>query len=107
MEGAGTDAGRPKGVRLGLGQIEQSASMLAQATDAAKSDVYLSVLPLLLETICAIRIATLVPFEAINPRSIWTIVILIMAISACGYVAVRALGARYGLPAAGLASGFV
>ena len=47
------------------------------------------------------------PFEAINPRSIWTIVILIMAISACGYVAVRALGARYGLPAAGLASGFV
>ena len=52
--------GRPKGVRLELGQIEQSASMLAQATDAAKSDVYLSVLPLLLETICAIRIATLV-----------------------------------------------
>ena len=47
------------------------------------------------------------PFEAINPRSIWTIVILIMAISACGYVAVRALGARFGLPAAGLASGFV
>ena len=47
------------------------------------------------------------PFEAINPRSIWTVVILIMAISACGYVAVRALGARYGLPAAGLASGFV
>ena len=30
-----------------------------------------------------------------------------MAISACGYVAVRALGARFGLPAAGLASGFV
>ena len=54
--------GRPKGVRLELGQIEQSASMLTQATDAAKSDVYLSVLPLplLLETICAIRIATLV-----------------------------------------------
>ena len=30
-----------------------------------------------------------------------------MAISACGYVAVRALGAGSGLPAAGLASGFV
>jgi uncharacterized membrane protein (DUF4010 family) len=47
------------------------------------------------------------PFDAINPRSIWSIVILIMAISACGYVAIRALGTRYGLPAAGLASGFV
>ncbi len=54
--------GRPKGVRLELGQIEQSASMLAQATDAAKSDVYLSVLPLplLLETICAICVPILV-----------------------------------------------
>ena len=47
------------------------------------------------------------PFDAINPRSIWSIVILIMAISACGYVALRALGVRYGLPATGLASGFV
>lgn len=47
------------------------------------------------------------PFDAINLRSIWSIVILIMAISACGYIAVRALGSRYGLPAAGFASGFV
>ena len=30
-----------------------------------------------------------------------------MAISACGYIAVRALGSRYGLPAAGFVSGFV
>jgi uncharacterized membrane protein (DUF4010 family) len=37
------------------------------------------------------------PFDSVNPRSIWTVVILIMAISACGYVAVRALG-RPGLP---------
>lgn len=47
------------------------------------------------------------PFEAINPRSIWSIVILIMAIGACGYVAVRVLGSRHGLPASGFASGFV
>lgn len=47
------------------------------------------------------------PFEAINLRSLWSIVILIMAISASGYIAVRALGSRYGLPAAGFASGFV
>ena len=47
------------------------------------------------------------PFSAVNPRSIWAVVILIMAISACGYVAVRALGSRYGLPMSGFASGFV
>ena len=47
------------------------------------------------------------PYDALNPHSIWVIVILIMAISAAGYVAVRLLGARFGLPVAGLASGFI
>lgn len=47
------------------------------------------------------------PFGAINPRTIWKIVILMMSISAGGYVAVRLLGPRFGLPIAGLASGFV
>lgn len=47
------------------------------------------------------------PFHAINPRTIWKIVVLMMSISAAGYVAVRLLGARVGLPIAGLASGFV
>lgn len=47
------------------------------------------------------------PYSAINPRTIWKIVILIMSISAAGHIAVRVLGARFGLPTAGLASGFV
>ena len=47
------------------------------------------------------------PYGALNPHAIWVIVILIMAISAAGYVAVRLLGARFGLPIAGLASGFI
>lgn len=47
------------------------------------------------------------PFDAINPRSIWSIVVIIMAISASGYIAVRALGSKLGLPVAGFASGFV
>ena len=47
------------------------------------------------------------PFEAINPRIIWKIVILMMSISAAGYLSVRLLGPRLGLPIAGLASGFV
>ncbi len=47
------------------------------------------------------------PFHAINPRTIWKIVIVMMSISAAGYVAVRMFGVRLGLPIAGLASGFV
>ena len=47
------------------------------------------------------------PFSAINLRIIWRIVILIMSISAAGHIAVRLLGPRFGLPLAGLASGFV
>ncbi len=47
------------------------------------------------------------PFGALNPYTIWVIVILVMAISAAGYIAVRLLGAKFGLPLAGLASGFV
>lgn len=47
------------------------------------------------------------PFRAINPHTIWVIVILMMTISATGYVAVRLLGPRIGLPLSGLASGFV
>ena len=47
------------------------------------------------------------PLQALNPHSIWFLVILVMALGACGHVATRALGARFGLPIAGLASGFV
>ena len=47
------------------------------------------------------------PYGALNPRSIWIVVILVMAISAAGYILVRAFGARFGLPIAGLASGFI
>ena len=46
------------------------------------------------------------PFSAINPSKLWTIVILIMAIGGAGHVAVRAFGARFGLPLSGFASGF-
>jgi uncharacterized membrane protein (DUF4010 family) len=47
------------------------------------------------------------PFGAINPRMIWRIVLLMISIGASGYIAVRLLGVRRGLPLAGLASGFV
>ena len=47
------------------------------------------------------------PFRAINPHTIWIIVILMMSISAAGYIAVRLMGPKIGLPLAGLTSGFV
>jgi uncharacterized membrane protein (DUF4010 family) len=47
------------------------------------------------------------PFGAINPRTLWKLVVLVMGISATGYAAQRALGTRAGLPLSGLAGGFV
>jgi len=54
--------GRPKGVRLGADQLDWQAATLADVTGATKDDLYLSILPLplLLETICAILVPTLV-----------------------------------------------
>jgi uncharacterized membrane protein (DUF4010 family) len=43
----------------------------------------------------------------VNPRRLWQLVVLFMALQAAGYVALRALGARLGLALSGLASGFV
>lgn len=47
------------------------------------------------------------PLGVINPRRLWLIAVLVMALNAAGYVAVRLLGARYGLAIAGFAGGFV
>ncbi len=60
----------------------------------------LVVLPLLPDT-------PMGPYGALNPYSIWVVVVLVLAIGAAGHVAIRALGPRYGLPVAGLASGFI
>jgi uncharacterized membrane protein (DUF4010 family) len=47
------------------------------------------------------------PYMALNPHSIWIVIVLIMGISAAGYVAVRLFGSRFGLPLAGALSGFI
>lgn len=47
------------------------------------------------------------PYEVLNPRKLWTLAVLMMAINAAGYVALRAAGPRFGLSFAGFASGFV
>lgn len=50
---------------------------------------------------------TVDPWQAINPRNLWTLAVLMMAINACGYLALRTAGPALGLPFAGFASGFV
>jgi uncharacterized membrane protein (DUF4010 family) len=45
--------------------------------------------------------------EGLNLKRLWLLVVLVMTINALGYVAIRALGARMGLPLTGLVGGFV
>jgi uncharacterized membrane protein (DUF4010 family) len=47
------------------------------------------------------------PYDSINPYVLWRLVVLVMAISASGYIARRAFGPRLGLPLSGFAGGFV
>jgi uncharacterized membrane protein (DUF4010 family) len=42
-----------------------------------------------------------------NPRRLWGLVVLILALQGAGYIALRVAGARLGLALSGLASGFV
>ncbi|MFY2763998.1 MgtC/SapB family protein [Arenimonas sp. MALMAid1274] len=50
---------------------------------------------------------TLGPFDVFNPATLWKLVVLVMAISAVGHVALRATGNRWGLAVAGFFAGFV
>lgn len=43
----------------------------------------------------------------VNPRTVWLLVVLIMAVQAVGHIALRLFGARLGLPLSGLVAGFV
>jgi uncharacterized membrane protein (DUF4010 family) len=61
----------------------------------------------------ALIVLPLIPADPIDPwgivslRQLWLLVVLIMAINALGYIALRALGPRVGLSLAGLFAGFV
>lgn len=50
---------------------------------------------------------TVGPYGVLNPRRFWELVILIMAISGAGYIALRTIGPRFGLVFAGFVGGFV
>jgi uncharacterized membrane protein (DUF4010 family) len=47
------------------------------------------------------------PNGAFNPLTVWRLVVIVMAVQGFGYVALRLMGARYGLLLSGFVSGFV
>jgi uncharacterized membrane protein (DUF4010 family) len=46
------------------------------------------------------------PWGVLVPSSLWRMVVLILAVGMAGHVALRAVGARFGLPLAGFLAGF-
>ena len=51
--------------------------------------------------------ATIDPWDALNPQSLWLLVLLIAGLSLVGYVLTRLLGAHRGIPLTGLSGGLV
>jgi len=47
------------------------------------------------------------PYGVLNPARLGKLVVLVMAISAAGHIALRVVGSRFGLPLAGFFAGFV
>jgi uncharacterized membrane protein (DUF4010 family) len=47
------------------------------------------------------------PYAVLNPHTLWRLAVVMMALTAAGYVAQRAVGSSMGLAIAGLAGGFV
>ena len=68
---------------------------------------------LLLFTVAVLVILPLVPdrgvgpFGGVNPRTVWRLVVLVMVAGGVGYISLRLLGPRFGLPLTGLAGGFI
>jgi uncharacterized membrane protein (DUF4010 family) len=67
----------------------------------------------LLFAACALIVLPLLPDRgfgpdgSLNPAVIWRLVVIVMAMQAAGYIALRAIGPRYGLLVVGLLGGFV
>lgn len=47
------------------------------------------------------------PYAALNPRTLWLLVVLVMAVGALGHVALRVVGNRWGLAVSGFFAGYV
>jgi uncharacterized membrane protein (DUF4010 family) len=74
------------------------------------SDDVFAVLRLLIATFIILPILpdkTVDPWDALNPQSLWLLVLLIAGLSLVGYVLTRMLGAHRGIPLTGLSGGLV
>jgi uncharacterized membrane protein (DUF4010 family) len=78
-------------------EVIRETEMLDAITFAAAAIVILPMLP----------DESIDPWGAINPFVLWRLVVIMMAITSAGYMALRWIGPRYGLAVTGLASGFV
>lgn len=67
--------------------------------------LYLAASALLVLPLLPDQIAPWLP--GVNPRRLWGLVVLLMSMQACGYIALRVAGAKLGLALSGLASGFI
>lgn len=47
------------------------------------------------------------PWGVLRPQAVWRLVVLVMGVGMIGHIALRAIGARWGLPVAGFFAGFV
>lgn len=67
----------------------------------------------LLFAACALIVLPLVPDHglgpnhSLNPATIWRLVVIVMAMQGAGYIAMRAIGPRYGLLLTGFLGGFI
>ena len=86
-----------RGLHRFVAQVLTTEEMWDALTFAAATLVVLPLLPT----------APIDPFGVLVPRTVWELAVLVMAVSAAGYIALRAFGPRLGLPLAGVASGFV
>lgn len=99
------------GLYVALALLLAGKSPLHRFTRQALSDAELADLLLLaasaLIVLPLLPDRTFGPFDVLNPRKLWLLVVLVMAINAAGYVALRAIGGHRGMPLAGLLGGFV
>jgi uncharacterized membrane protein (DUF4010 family) len=103
---------RELAVGLGVGTaalLAYKAPLHGFVARLGSDDVY-AVLRLLIATFIVLPLLpdrTIDPWDTLNPRSLWLLVLLIAGLSLVGYVLTRMLGAHRGLPLTGLSGGLV
>lgn len=94
---------------IGLAALLRSREFVHGLSERFSDDDVVAVLQFAVITAIVLPLApdqTFGPFEAINPRQIWAMVVFVSGIGLLGYIALRLLGRR-GLGLSGILGGFV